>query len=116
MSNFIQGKIWGATRLIFSNDTTEVHRIDIKPGGYCSRHRHKSKSNMFFVELGQLEVLVWRDGKPDTTILHEGEQTTVEAGVTHQFQADRACIAYEIYQVRIDPSDIDRETRGGIHA
>ena len=108
------GKVWGTTARIFGGSTVEVHRIEVQPGGYCSKHRHRAKSNQFFVECGKLQVLEWRDnGTVDSTDLGEGESMTVSPGVPHQFRTDVHCTAYEIYEVILDPEDIERETVGG---
>ena len=41
----ISGKIWGQTELVFANSNIEFHRIDIKKGGTCSKHKHNYKFN-----------------------------------------------------------------------
>lgn len=118
MDNAIRGKVWGSTRQLFKQNNVEIHRIETKKGGYCSRHSHKMKYNMFFVESGELEVVIYRQypGKvlEDTTILRDGEMTFVEPGVDHMFRSITDCVAYEIYWVTLDPSDIVRATVGGM--
>ena len=39
----ISGKVWGQTELVFANSNIEFHRIDIKKGGTCSKHKHNYK-------------------------------------------------------------------------
>ena len=34
----MQGKIWGKTLDIFKNSNFELHRIEIKKGGFCSNN------------------------------------------------------------------------------
>jgi len=109
-------KIWGTTSPIFCLNNVEVHRIEINTGGYCSKHIHKHKYNMFFVESGKLEVKQWQADSEliDRTILSTGEQTIVSPGVPHQFHALENTIAYELYWVSLEGEDIIRETHGGI--
>jgi len=42
-----KGKIWGTTELLFCNKNVAVHILDIKKDGYCSKHLHHCKSNIF---------------------------------------------------------------------
>ena len=56
-----QGKIWGETSPIFNKNNVEIHRIEIKKGGYCSKHKHEHKFNAFFVEKGKLQISVWKN-------------------------------------------------------
>lgn len=110
------GKIWGTTEELFGANNVEIHRIEVVPGGYCSEHHHDGKWNMFFVEDGQLEVLIWPnpEGKPDTTVLESGDSCAVPPGQVHKFRAISRVIAYEIYWVSLNPNDIARRTVGGI--
>ena len=43
------GKVWGNTELIHANGVLEFHRINIKQGGTCSKHKHNFKiiTNVF---------------------------------------------------------------------
>ena len=45
----IAGKVWGQTELLEANGVLEFHRIDIKKGGVCSKHKHKFIWKGFFV-------------------------------------------------------------------
>lgn len=110
-----QGKVWGSTIQIFGNAICELHRIDIKRGGYCSKHRHNQKANGFFLEDGLLLVRVWKKDYPlmDETILYPGDFTVVMPGEYHQFEALEDCIAFEFYWAECLPSDIEREICGG---
>jgi quercetin dioxygenase-like cupin family protein len=109
-------KIWGKTMPIFNLNNVEVHRIEIEKGGYCSKHTHQFKSNMFYIESGILEVRQWQTDSNiiDKTILCSGDQTIVPPSVSHQFFALEDTIAYEIYSVSLDTNDIIRETFGGV--
>jgi mannose-6-phosphate isomerase-like protein (cupin superfamily) len=109
------GKVWGTTERIFAMNNVEVHRITVVPGGYCSRHYHLHKSNLFFVESGKLVVEQWtKEGHCDRTILLPGERMVVPPGMVHKFECPVQTIAYEIYAVDLDPDDIVRHSTGGV--
>lgn len=108
------GKVWGETELIFKNDNFEVHRINIKKNGYCSKHKHCYKHNIFFIERGCLKVTVWKDELCDSTTLVDGETTDIAPGEFHRFFAVEPTIAYEIYYSEPISGDIIREDVGGI--
>jgi quercetin dioxygenase-like cupin family protein len=108
------GKVWGITELVEANGVLEFHRIEIKAGGVCSKHRHRYKWNGFFVESGELEVHVWKNNYDlvDVTTLRGGEFTKVPPGEYHQFRAVKDTVAFELYWAEFDHNDIERETVG----
>ncbi len=110
----IQVKAWGTTELIFKNDNFEVHRIAINGGGYCSRHMHRFKYNMFFVETGKVMIRVFNAENIDTTIICTNEKTIVAPGIEHQFEAESNSTVYEIYYTEPIGDDIIRMTVGGM--
>ena len=118
MSLIVRGKVWGNTSTLFSKNNVEVSRIEIKKGGYCSKHRHDYKYNLFFVEEGKLLVTIFREDAnttiEDKTILEKHDITYVEPNIFHFFEALEDTIAYEIYWVEIDKKDIIRESVGGM--
>lgn len=110
-----EGKVWGTTQLITATAQFEWHRIEIKAGGYCSKHRHATKWNGFYLEYGKLLIRVWKsEGIIDTTILLPGQYTAVSPGAYHQFEAVEDCIAFEQYWAEYARDDIDRENTGGM--
>ena len=111
------GKVWGETSPIFSKNNVEIHRIEVNPKGFCSKHKHLSKYNAFFVESGELKISVWKNDYDltDTTILKSGDFMVVKPGEFHQFEAKYDTVAYEIYWVELDHSDIERESVGGVN-
>jgi len=117
-TNIIRGKVWGDTNKIFSKNNVEIHRIEINKGGYCSKHRHKTKYNMFYVEDGELIVTIYRydanKNIEDITTLEKGEITYVEPGLFHKFSANIDTIVYEIYWTELESNDIERIQVGGI--
>ena len=110
-----QGKIWGKTQDIFKNSNFEIHRIEAKRGGFCSKHKHKHKYNAFYIEKGKLKVTVYENDYDlvDETIISTGEMTTAKPGTFHRFEALEDTICYEIYWVQLNPNDIHREDVGG---
>jgi len=111
----INGKVWGSTELLLANEILEFHRINARKGGVCSKHLHKHKINLFYVQEGKLLVRVWKNSYDlvDETILTAGEFTQVEPGEYHQFEALEDTIAFEIYwAATLDHNDIVRETVG----
>ena len=110
-----QGKIWGETQSLFNKNNVEIHRIETKKGGYCSKHKHNYKYNCFYVEKGKLEITVWCNGYDlvDKTILSTGEATTVPPTEYHMFKALEDTVCYEIYWVELSKDDIVRENCGG---
>lgn len=129
MSN-TTGKIWGTTQELISNPFMELHRIEIKPSSYCSKHEHRFKSNSFYCLHGIMIVKVWKgNGLIDETVLKPGELTTVRSGESHQFETpkladiqlfdpsfkegDKVVCLEAYFPEPIDALDIERETQGG---
>jgi len=110
-----KGKIWGTTQLLFKSGSTEVHLIEARAGGYCSRHKHQTRTNQFFIIDGLLAIALW-DGRPhaDITILAPGESTTIPISQDHLFVALEDTKAIEIYQAKCMAEDIDRKWHGGL--
>jgi len=109
-----KGKIWGTTQQLFKGGATEVHYIEVKAGGYCSRHRHQTRTNQFFVISGRLAVAIWEaKDQIDITILENEGQTTVPIDQDHLFMALEDTQAIEIYEARCMAEDIDRKWQGG---
>lgn len=111
-----QGKIWGNTISLFNKNNVEMHRIEIKKGGICSKHKHEHKFNAFFVEDGQLEIEVWKKDYDlcDKTLLNNGEISIIMPGEYHRFRALEKTIAFEIYWVELSTDDIIRKDHGRI--
>lgn len=115
--NYKQAKIWGATQELFEKNNVGLHRIEVKKGGFCSRHYHKQKYNVFFVEGGKLKVTIVRQdaGKTieDVTILSDGQMSLVRPFEVHFFEALEDTVAFEIYYCELRDDDIVRENVGG---
>ena len=114
----VAGKVWGHTSHIFGKNNVSIHRIEIEPGGFCSKHKHEHKHNLFFLESGEIEVHVWKndyDLVDVTTLYRNGDSTTVKPGEYHMFKStsNGTSIVYEIYWTEINEGDIVRENHGG---
>ena len=109
-----QGKIWGATELLFGQNNVRVHRLEIKANGYCSKHKHVAKYNMFYVESGEVVIEVWKHDSVDETHLYTGDCSIVEPGEYHRFKAVEDSVVYEMYWAELWSDDIVREVVGGI--
>lgn len=109
-----EGKVWGETVCIERNPFMSIHRLTIKAGFKCSRHRHHSKTNGFFVESGHLIVRVFQDnGLIDETHLKAGDYTSVPFKKLHQFESKQDTVLFEFYWPAMSHNDIDREDTGG---
>lgn len=113
----IQGKVWGSTSMLFCKNNVELHRIQGHKDGYCSKHKHEHKYNMFFVERGTLVIEIWKEYKlVDETILRAGDSCTIAPGQYHKFTVlEEGTVAFEIYWVKLSQNDIVRDEVGGIN-
>lgn len=109
-----QGKAWGETTLIFSDQRVEVHYLRINKGGYCSEHKHAWKTNLFYIIEGKLLIRIWRKGEmTDETILGPGDSMIIPTHAWHQFIGVADCQCIEIYETGLWTADIERRTVGG---
>lgn len=110
------GKIWGITRPIIQNGAFEMHRLEIKAGGKCSKHLHKHKFNLFFIESGSLKIRSWKSDYDlvDETILSPLESFIQKPNEYHEFEALEDTVCFEVYWAHFDHNDIERETVGSI--
>lgn len=111
-------KPWGTSTRELQTDTLIVERIEVKPGGLCSRHYHANKFNQFIVLSGVLELQRFSESDGD---LRESMATALGAGMLpvtftpgqwHRFRAITPVVALEIYWPTsgqlVDPEDIVR--------
>jgi quercetin dioxygenase-like cupin family protein len=101
-------KPWGKTLLVFDNETIHIYLAWINRDGFCSKHYHKNKHNLFFLQSGSIIVKTW-----DTDIINEhkllaGDKILVKNNTWHQFLATEESILLEIYYSTIDHEDIIR--------
>lgn len=107
-----EGKIWGENILLFNNGVVQINQINIKRGGRCSKHLHKYKNNVFYVQSGKLLIEQWNGNFIDQTILVDEQSTEIKNGTYHRFTALEDTIAIEIYSILIEENDILREDTG----
>ncbi len=113
----VQGKIWGSTSPLFNKNNVEIHRIECVKNGFCSKHKHSHKYNMFFVESGKLEIDIWKNdyNLMDRTVLGPQQTCIVSPGEYHLFKClEDNTIVFEIYWVEIGIDDIIRDNVGGV--
>ena len=108
------GKVWGETECLFFKNNVEIHRIEIKKGAKCSKHKHDHKYNGFYIESGKLKIISYKNDYDlvDETIIKKGESTVSPPMEYHQFECIEDCVAYEIYWVELSQNDITRENVG----
>lgn len=105
----IVNKPWGTTELIFSNSLTEIFRAKINKNGFSSRHYHKNKYNIFYIESGSLLIKSWQNENSFTeTIFNKEEKTIIAPTIWHQFLAIEDSTILEIYFTEISNDDIIR--------
>lgn len=105
-------KIWGERRRILLTDRTEIDLLYLKANSFCSTHRHKDKSNLFYVVKGEVRIETEFGNK----VLKANECWTVKPPLTHRFVPLTDGIMIEIAYVdkgKIDPDDIERFSQGG---
>lgn len=109
-----QGKIWGETCEIFTRNNVSIHRIKINKDSCCSKHYHKHKHNMFYVESGKVLIQEWKQEYDllDETILKAGDSCSVPPMNYHRFIGLEESVAYEVYYVDLNNDDIIREDVG----
>lgn len=106
----ITNKEWGQNILIFKNDSTEIHQIFINCGGRSSKHYHKYKNNIFFIQRGKLLVERWGlDNTIESFVLNEKDTIDIQNGIYHRFTAIEDTSAIEIYYISINTNDIYRD-------
>lgn len=112
----IEPKVWGTTQRLFDRGGVEVHRIVGLAGGYCSKHRHQWKYNLFYIERGSLRVTLYGSGNSieEERTLTAGEWMEIKPGQTHRFWVvTDQTVALEIYYLDGCPHDIIRDDVGG---
>jgi quercetin dioxygenase-like cupin family protein len=115
-------KVWGWSYPLLLTEDIEIVKIEVRHGGYSSRHAHKNKANMFFVLSGVLQVITYLKNTEDydqIRFLHrEGDAFQVAAGIFHRFRALAPTVAIEVYRPtgtgKLDPNDIIRSDEGGL--
>ena len=112
MSNGNLYKIWGERRRILLTDKCEIDLLYLKKDSFCSRHKHKAKTNKFVVVKGKVRI----ETEFDKKILGKNQSFEVKAPLIHRFFALKNSIMVELAYVDegyIKPDDIKRFKQGG---
>ena len=113
-----QQKVWGQTEMILDAGTIQVHRITGLRGGYCSRHYHDFKHNLFLLIFGRMRVESWdQTGAMSVVDLAPGDVCSIAPPTVHRFRVLEPCVAIELYFAThgtVNPDDITRLDVGGI--
>jgi len=109
-----QGKIWGYTQELLTQNNVSIHRININKDSCCSKHYHQHKHNIFYVESGKILVQEWKREYDllDETVLEAGQMCSVPPMNYHKFVGLEDSVVYEIYYVDLNNDDIIREDVG----
>jgi len=110
------GKVWGTTWALLQTPLIELHEIEVRQGGRCSKHKHAHKHNAFYVLEGSLRISVFKNNYDlvDVTTLEAGEFMVVSPGEYHFFEAKSDTKALELYFPEVLSADIIRENVGGL--
>lgn len=114
-------KAWGLTWPVFIGKGVEVHRLNMCPGGFSSEHRHRVKTNDFYLLSGSVTIRVGLGGGQWQEFKMPSGRTAlmVEAGDWHQLVAGpEGCELLEVvfWQANVEEpkgEDIERRTEGG---
>lgn len=117
-------KVWGTTTPLLITPISQTHYIRATPGYRCSRHKHATKWNRFYVICGYLNVVIYEDDGETirmTARLTGGDTIDVPPGVLHRFESPayqtRATEAIEVYWADnhgpVAEDDIQRIDEGG---
>ena len=118
-------KPWGMAVAFCESKLGQMSLAIIDAGGFCSRHYHAHKANVFTVYAGTLAVHIW-DGfdekqatrPPDRVLTVErGSSIVVPPNVVHLMTATANCLCVESYfnplGGKVCTKDIHRLTTGG---
>jgi hypothetical protein len=136
----LEGKLWGASEVLFATPDIKITRIVVRPRGFCSLHYHACNENHFLVIAGFLDVLewpkldgVWNEAAISSVDAARHHLTSMPGSNTISIRPLRAhlfwnpnetvdVIAYELYTRRVaeggivsaDIHRIARYTLGGV--
>lgn len=114
-----EDKCWGKVQHIFLSEASAVSHLVVRPNWQCSKHRHGERANMFCVQSGIIEVLVWDEqGNKSEHLLTVGDVLVVPSGVWHRFRVLEGGRIIEVYFVDVVNGscrfeDIERQDQGG---
>ncbi len=112
-------KDWGRVAHVLISEQCIVSHLEVEAGGYCSTHRHRYRTNLFFVITGKIQVDTFGTN-PECHIIERGESAFVEAGTFHRFEVIESGTVIEVYgpgeglDPKVSIDDIDRLNQGGM--
>jgi len=110
-------KAWGSVKHAFSLGQCAVSVLDVKAGGYSSRHYHRARVNRFLVVSGAIEVVEYDPtGRYEIRRrrLEADDVADVDAGTVHRFEVKQPGVVVEIYYpADVKQDDIERLDVGG---
>lgn len=111
-----KGKVWGTTETLVKNAFVQLHRIEVRSGGYCSTHEHRSRWNAFLVLEGSLRLITTNTAGEEHLDMSPGDFCAIPPGEVHSFVnigAFRATALELYYPEGMDGEDIIRHSEGG---
>lgn len=105
-------KIWGERRRILLTDRCEIDLLYLKKNSFCSRHKHRDKTNKFVVVKGKVRI----ETEFGKKVLTKNQSFEVKPPIIHRFFALKDSIMIELASVNADfiqPKDIKRFKQGG---
>lgn len=110
-----EAKAWGSVRHLFNTPQCAVSVLDVKKGGYSSRHYHEWRVNRFLVQSGEIDVVHYNGSIEERYNLKPGDVHDVAAGVVHRFEVKESGVIVEVYwpSQGVSFTDIKRLDIGG---
>lgn len=115
--NFTENTLWGIKEIVDKTGVSQLDYLIINKGGFCSKHKHFQKYNLFYVTTGILKISLYlKNGTQVDYVIGDDcpkRRFIVRPGTYHRFKAleDTECIEYSF--VKISDEDILREDIGG---
>lgn len=114
-------KVWGEVQHLFHCDEAALSSLKVNKGYRCSRHFHKERANLFFVQSGIVAIETWTGvhctGESQLIMLNPGQTHVVNSGVWHRFRVVRSGSMIELYWPdnggKVKQKDIVRFDEGG---
>jgi len=111
-------KVWGDTSCLFLSNFCSVHLLEVKKGGFCSRHYHRKKWNRFILVKGKIRVIsygsIYEKNREDVyTLSNPGDSVEIPPYVIHKFECLEDSTVIEVCWVVFDSDDIIRFEQGG---
>jgi len=88
--HMIEKKHWGAAIRICDSAFGQMSLAIIDKGGFCSRHFHNQKVNVFSVISGTLQIKTWNDSETEDIVTRKADNSfAIEAGMSWQIPVNQ---------------------------